>query len=137
MITMEQYVGQYDSPPDWTAARQLNAAELLVACWELEKLAIADGIEFPDNPATGSGVSGETYGGFRPQSCRIGAPHSAHKEGFAVDRYDPKGLIDSWCMANQAKLAACGIYLEHPSKTIGWSHWTTRAPLSRNRVFMP
>lgn len=137
MITMEQYVGPHKFSEDWTAARQLNAAELLIACWKLEQLAIADGITFPNNPKTNSGVSGGTLGGFRPQSCKIGAPHSAHKEGFAVDRYDPEGKIDSWCMANQAKLAACGIYLEHPSKTIGWSHWTTRAPLSRNRVFMP
>ena len=46
MITMEQYVGQYDSSPDWTAARQLNAAELLVACWELEKLPLPMALSF-------------------------------------------------------------------------------------------
>jgi len=137
MITIKQYVGPHADSKDWTAARQLNATELLLACERLEKLAVADGIEFPINPHTGSGVSGDTLGGFRPKSCPIGAPNSAHKEGFAVDRYDPHNLIDAWCMANLDKLAACGIYLEHPAKTNAWSHWTTRAPLSKNRVFMP
>lgn len=137
MITMKQYAGVHEHSPDWNAARQLNAANLLVACWQLEQLAIADGVVFPDNPKTGSGVSGDALGGFRPQSCSIGAANSAHKEGLAVDRYDPHNLIDAWCMANLDKLAACGIYLEHPSKTDTWSHWTIRAPKSKNRVFMP
>lgn len=137
MITMKQYVGIHEHSPDWTAERQLNAANLLAACAKLEELAVADSVVFPDNPKTGNGVSGDTLGGFRPQDCKIGAPKSSHKEGLAVDRHDPKGLIDSWCMVNQGRLAECGIYLEHPTKTIGWSHWTIKAPTSRNRVFMP
>ena len=137
MITFEQYVGIHEHSPDWTAERQLNAVNLLVACARLEELAKEDGVVFPDNPKTGSGVSGDTLGGFRPQDCKIGAAKSSHKEGLAVDRYDPHGHIDSWCMVNQGKLAECGIYLEHPTKTIGWSHWTIKAPTSRNRVFMP
>lgn len=34
-------------------------------------------------------------------------------------------------------LEQCGIFIENPNKTIGWSHWTVRAPGSGNRVFMP
>lgn len=134
---MEQYIGIHLHSPDWTPERQLNAANLLVACAELEKLATVDGVVFPINVYTGSGVSGDTLGGFRPQDCKIGAPRSSHKEGLAVDRYDPKGEIDSWCIVNQDKLAECGIYIEHPTKTFGWSHWTIKAPGSKNRVFFP
>ena len=89
------------------------------------------------NPKTKSQISGETLGGFRPQSSKVGAPKSSHKEGLAVDLYDPDGAIDSWCMVNFEKMAECGIYIEHPSKTIGWSHWTIKRPGSGNRVFFP
>lgn len=137
MITLQQYVGPHGASPDWTGARQANAAALLSACSRLEMLALQDGVKFPINPVTQSGVSGETLGGFRPQACPIGAPTSAHKEGMAVDRYDPDGLIDKWCFEHQARLEQCGIYLEHPDATKGWSHWSTRAPKSGKRVFYP
>lgn len=113
---------------------------MLHACAALEYFAERDGVEFPDNPKTLTGVSGETLGGFRPQNCDQGAAHSSHKEGFAVDRYDPEGLIDKWCMANSevgGLLESCGIYIEHPDATHGWSHWTIRRPGSGNRVFRP
>ena len=137
MITLTQYAGPHASSPDWNDTTQANAAQLLVACSRLEFLAAQDGVKFPNNPATGNGVSGETFGGFRPQNCPIGAPHSAHKEGKAVDRYDPDGLIDKWCFANQDRLESCGIYLEHPDATKGWSHWSTKAPASGRVVFYP
>lgn len=137
MITLDQYVGPHADSEDWTPERRTNAKCLLVACNRLEELALADGVVFPDNPLTNSGVSGSRYGGFRPQDCTIGAPKSSHKEALAVDRYDPNSDIDDWCMANQDKLEACGIYIEHPSATAGWSHWTIKAPRSGRRVFFP
>ena len=140
MITLDQYFGHFRFHPDATPDRIQNARLLLHACSALEYFAVRDGIEFPDNPVTGSGVSGQTYGGFRTQDCPQGAPHSSHKEGMAVDRYDPEGLIDAWCMKNSevgGLLESCGIYIEHPDATPGWSHWTTRRPRSGNRVFRP
>lgn len=137
MITIEQYFGKWIDHPDATPERKENAGRLLVAVEKLEQLAIEDGIVFPDNPATGSGVSGQTYGGFRPQDCPQGAPHSSHKEGLAVDRYDPDNKIDDWCMANLGRLEQCGIYIEHPDSTPHWSHWTIKAPGSGHRVFYP
>lgn len=137
MITLEQYVGPHWASKDWTPERQDNAGRLLEACINLESLATADGVNFPINPKTKSGVSGETLGGFRPQSCTIGAPKSSHKEGLAVDRYDPHGDIDSWCMENQDKLESCGVYIEHPSATVGWSHWQIRPTASGHHVFYP
>lgn len=137
MITLEQYVGSHNDSPDWTPACEARAAILLKACAALEDEMAADGVEFPDNPATGSGVSGQTFGGFRPQDCPQGASNSAHKTGEAVDRYDLTGRIDAWLMAHQGRLVAHGLYIEHPSATVHWSHWTTRAPGSGNRVFYP
>jgi hypothetical protein len=137
MITLEEYIGPHAQSPDWTPVRENYAVALLVCCADLEAEMIDDGVEFPDNPATGSGVSGQTFGGFRPQSCPQGAVNSSHKEGCGVDRYDPRGHIDTWCFKHQDRLAAHGIYIEAPVSTPGWSHWTTRAPRSGNRVFMP
>jgi len=137
MITLEQYFGKWIDHPDATEARKGNAKRLLIACEMLSAMAAADGVVFPTNPATQSNVSGQQYGGFRPQNCPIGAAHSSHKEGMAVDRFDPLNKIDDWCMANLDKLALCGIYLEHPDDTPHWSHWSIRPPLSGNRVFHP
>jgi len=137
MITLNQYVGPHRESPDWTPTCEQNATKLLAASAALEAEMADDGVEFPDNPATGSGVSGQTFGGFRPQDCTQGAPNSSHKKGQAVDRYDPKDEIDAWLMAHQDRLVFHGLYIEHPSATPGWSHWTTRAPGSGNRVFYP
>ena len=137
MITLNQYVGPHRASPDWTPTREQNATKLLAACCALEVEMARGGVSFPDNPATKSGVSGQTFGGFRPQDCPIGAPNSSHKEGLAVDRYDPRGEIDAWCMAHIDRFEKHGIYIEHPSATPGWSHWTIRAPKSGNRAFYP
>ncbi len=137
MITVSQYFGKWSDCDDVTEERRQNAILLLHACAAVEYFAIRDGIEFLDNPHTGSNVSGQTYGGFRPQNCQQGAPRSSHREALAVDRYDPEDKIDQWCMKNIQVLTDCGIYIEHPSATPGWSHWTIRAPKSGNRVFYP
>ena len=137
MISLEDYFGKWWGHADVTDSRIENAESLLDACADLEAIARMDGVEFPINPNTGTQVSGSEFGGFRPQSCRVGVPSSAHKEAEAVDRYDPTGDIDKWCMKNLSKLEACGIYIEHPSATEGWSHWSIRRPKSGNRVFYP
>lgn len=137
MITINEYVGPHRNSPDWTPERQANALVLLDACWQLEQEALKDGMVFPVNPTTGSGVSGKTFGGFRPQNCPQGASNSSHKEGQAVDRYDPQGELCAWAMANLEKLEDHGLYMEHPSATQSWWHLTTRRPGSGNRVFYP
>jgi hypothetical protein len=140
MITLDHYFGPWKDHKDATEERRQNAILLLHACAALQYFAERDGVEFLDNPHTGNNVSGKTYGGFRPQDCPQGAPASSHKQGQGVDRYDPEGLIDAWCMNNSevgGLLETCGIYIEHPEATPGWSHWTTRRPRSGNRVFRP
>ena len=140
MISIDEYFGVHSEHAGITDAMRDNAERLLDACAELENLATADGVEFPINPATGSGVSGQTFGGWRPADCPIGALHSSHKQGLAVDRYDPQGRIDAWCMGNSGRggyLEQCGIYIEHPDDTKGWSHWSIKKPRSGRTVFYP
>ena len=137
MITLEQYVGIHKDSPDWTLERQYNAVKLLSVCADLQALMIEGSVEFPDNPNTKCGIAGTTMGGFRPQSATAGAPKSAHKEGLAVDRYDPSGAIDTWLMNNPAILESFGIYIEHPVCTKGWSHWSIQSPPSGHHVFYP
>lgn len=137
MITLNQYVGPHREHAAWSPAYEQNATRLLARCCALEAEMSAGGVKFPDNPKTKSGVSGTTFGGWRPPECPQGAKDSSHKTGEGVDHYDPFNKIDEWCMAHQDRLAFHGIYIEHPSATNGWSHWTTRAPRSGNRVFYP
>ena len=137
LLTLDQYFGPWRNHPDATKLRRENAVRLLWSVDHLAAIAAADGVVFKPNPKTGSIVSGQQYGGFRPQSCCEGAQNSSHKEGLAVDLYDPIGIVDAWCMRNFDHLEACGIYIEHPTATVGWSHWTIRAPGSGRRAFYP
>jgi hypothetical protein len=135
MITLEQYVGPHADSPDWTTARQDNAVALLAAVNNLISELSDSGVDFPVNPATGSRVSGQTFGGFRPQSCPQGAPTSSHKQGQGVDLYDPKNAIDD--ALTDSILESHGLYREAPSATNHWCHLTTRAPGSGKRTFLP
>ncbi len=137
MITLEEYVGVHACSRDWTPERQDNADALLLCVQALQDEMQVAGIDFLINPHTESCISGQTFGGFRPQDCPQGAPNSSHKDGQAVDLYDPHGDIDAWLMEHVDRLEAHGLYMEHPSATNGWSHWTTRAPGSGHRVFYP
>ena len=137
MIYLSQYVGKWSTSEDWNTERQDNANKLLDAANKLMDCMSAYGIDFLINPTTNSNVSGQTLGGFRPQSCTIGAPLSNHKEGLAIDIHDPINAIDNWLLQNQDKLEQFGIYIEAPTSTIGWSHWSIKPPKSGRHVFQP
>lgn len=137
MITLSQYAGKWRTSPDWNADVEANALRLLTSVNALEAEMARMGVRFPDNPATRSGISGSLYGGFRPQACPIGAEKSNHKQGKAVDRYDPGNMIDDWLMAHQDRMAVHGIWIESPDNTDGWSHWQSVPPNSGNRVYRP
>jgi hypothetical protein len=137
MFTLEDYVGPHSNSPDWTPWRQDNAKDLIEACAGLQEELELRGVHFPLNPKTKTTISGEKYGGFRPQDCTIGAPHSAHKQALAVDRYDPAEEIDNYLMEHQDLLEKFDIYIEHPDSTPGWSHWSIRPPKSGKHVFIP
>jgi hypothetical protein len=135
MFSLKDYVGAHWNSPDWDEERMDNAYALISACSKLQAIMEKDGIVFQMNPKTGTSISGDIYGGFRPQDCPIGAPKSAHKEAMAVDRHDPDEKIDEWLINHQEALVQCGIYIELPERTIGWSHWQIRP--TKNRIFMP
>lgn len=122
-ITLAQYAGPYLSSADFTLERRANAIDLLAAANAVISLAGADGVVFALNPATGCLVAGNGNGGFRPQSSRIGAPASSHKQGAAVDVYDPQRRFASWCYYHQAQVEAAGIAaVENPRWTPTWVH---------------
>ena len=142
MFTLKDYVGVHWNSPDWNEVRIANAQNLMAACKALQERMEADGVVFHINPKTGTTISGEVYGGFRPQDCPIGAPESSHKQGKAVDRYDPYNQIDDWLLAHPEALAEFGIFIEHPDKTPHWSHWAIKTlpsdpPHSGHHIFYP
>ncbi len=137
-MTSDDIVGPWADSPDLTAERTGNIrGRLLPAVNALLDRLLADGVDLAPNPQTGTLVSGQTLGGFRPQDCTIGAKYSNHKQGLAVDIYDPAGSIDRWCCTHLAALAECGIWIEHPDATRGWSHWQCVPPRSGSRIFKP
>ena len=134
-ITLAQYVGIHSTNQDWTLVRTQNAVNLLTAVNSLLDMLVGLGVPMPINPATKSQISGQTFGGFRPQDCCQGAPTSSHKEGQGIDLFDPHEDIDD--AITDAMLAMFGLYREAPSATKGWCHLTTRAPKSKRRSFLP
>lgn len=96
-----------------------------------------DGVHLAADPETGS----LSHSGWRPPAVnaatRNAAPKSNHLKGKACDLYDPKGLLDAWCMAHLDVLEGIGLWLEHPDSTAGWSHVQTVPPRSGRRVFRP
>lgn len=135
MITLSEYVGPHGQSPDWTQECIDSAEELLLWVNALAAYLESQGVVLPTNPATGSRISGKTFGGFRPQSCPQGAPSSSHKTGKGIDLYDPHNGIDN--AITDARLAKFSLYREHPDSTKGWCHLTTRAPGSGRRTFLP
>lgn len=136
-ILITDYFGKWLKHPDVTDTVMDNAIHLLDKVNALLEEAFADGVDLDINPITGSYVSGNTYGGFRPQDCPQGAPQSSHKTGRAVDIHDRHNILDEWCFKHQDRLMHYDLYMEHPQATPRWCHLTTRAPASGKRVFHP
>lgn len=135
MISLVDYFGPHEDSPDATDERHQAAKAMLDRVNELLIDAESHGVELEMNPKTGSLVSGQTFGGFRPQDCPQGAPHSSHKEGRAVDVYDPHGSLDRW--VSDLILEKHDLYREHPADTNGWCHLSDKAPGSGKRTFHP
>ena len=136
-LTLEELYGKWLNHPDATKECKEDSEQFLVLVNALMKTMNDDGFSFKINPLTGSVVGGETFGGFRPQSCPIGAPQSAHKLGRACDLYDPDNAIDSWLTAHPLAVNSIELYFEHPQATPYWSHWSDRKPGSGRKFFMP
>jgi hypothetical protein len=135
MISIEQYFGIWIDKPDATPLCKSDAAAMLGKVNALLAAAAADGVPIKTNPKTGSGVSGETLGGFRPQNATQGSARSKHKTGHAIDIYDPANALDDWL--DDATLAQFELYREHPDDTHTWCHLQDLQPGSGNRTFKP
>jgi len=143
MLTLQNYFGRWINHPDATAERKLNAVKLIAQVNRFVAEAQQSGIMFHENINTESIVSGNEYGGFRPQSCPQGAANSSHKEGAGVDIFDPENKLDQWIdqfedgQRGNSVLEKFGLYREAPESTLHWCHLTTRAPDSGHRTFLP
>ena len=136
-VNLEDYWMGRDSRyrGEWTQEIRANAATLLHRVNAL--LAHMDeGVVFDKHP-NGTLVSS----GWRPAAVNASVPGAAvkskHMTAQAIDLYDPDGEIDDWCMDHLDKLEQCGIWIEHPSATKGWSHMQSVPPRSGKRVFYP
>lgn len=134
-ITVNDYFKAYAGHAEITAEVTGNADRLLARVNSLLESCIADGWVPRVNPATGTLISGQDNGGWRPQACPVGAPKSSHKIGRGVDVADADGSLDA--LVTDDLLEAHGLYREHPDATAGWCHLSDKAPGSGNRTFWP
>lgn len=137
MITSAQYFGRYAEHPDATAERRYHATALLDVVNDLLEVAEADGCALPQNPKTGSRISGSGNGGFRPRDSKVGADNSKHKDGRGIDIYDPQRQFASWCLAHPQELESRGIHMEDPRWTPTWVHLQDVPPGSGKLVYVP
>lgn len=140
MITLGEYFGAKFTHPDATESRKGNARELLHRVNGLLGVAEMAGVYVaPIDPDTGTCISGARGGagdgGFRLQNSSTGAAKSQHKEGNAVDVYDPHNTLDDWL--DDETLAEHGLFREDPSDTPGWCHLQAHPPGSGRHTFKP
>lgn len=136
-ITAAQYFGDYSEHPDATAQVRYHATGLLDVVNDMLEVAEKDGCELPANPGTGCVISGNGNGGFRPQASSVGAINSKHKDGRAVDIYDPGRELASWCIAHPKELEERGLHMEDPRWTPTWVHLQDVPPRSGKLVYVP
>jgi hypothetical protein len=88
-------------------------------------------------------IEAKVSSGYRPSAINKtigGAKMSTHTLCAGIDIFDKGNLIAKKIMSNQVLLEKCGLWLEHPSYTIGkdgngWVHLDIRT--RKNRVFIP
>lgn len=126
MITLEQYLMGRDKQHPISNEQRANAIDLLIRVHYLFGL-----LRIKDFKLSS---------GYRPAAINQavgGAKMSAHTTCQAIDIADPDGSIDLLLINNIDEVEQCGLYLEHPDATLGWSHLMTRAPKSGKRIFKP
>lgn len=90
--------------------------------------------------ATGDAMDRKWNSGWRPAAVNASTPGAAkrskHMTGQAGDVSDDESL-DTWCTTNDGKAAliVCGLWMEHPSNTPGWTHFQTVPPKSGSLIF--
>ena len=142
MITVQDYfMGRREKfPLALTPDIEREAERTVVLANKLLEMAKEAGVELTKlHPENHSLVSS----GWRPPEVNAAtqhaAPNSKHMTGQAIDIYDPDNKLDLWLMttAGQDAIKAIGLWMEHPGKTLGWSHQQSIPPKSGNQVFYP
>lgn len=77
--------------------------------------------------------------GWRPPSINAvtkgASKNSHHMTGHAVDIWDPEGALGNKIF--ERDLVNTKLWMEDPSKTIGWVHLQDLPPASGKRIFLP
>jgi hypothetical protein len=128
MIFIADYLGKHANDATLTTEIVNNASELLE---RVNRLLAEPGC--PPFAGINSGWRPAWYNAKLATAAR----KSLHMDGKAIDLDDDDGELDEWCHSNQAKLAALGLWLEHPAATKGWCHLQSVGPKSGRRVFYP
>lgn len=114
-ITLEQYLMGREKKYFCHEEVKLNAIELLN---RVNRLILMLPVELQDGIVVASG--------WRPEALNAltkGASiRSKHIKGCAIDILDPNDARDSYIMQNQSLLETCGLFIEHPKATPGWTH---------------
>lgn len=139
-ITLAEYFGWKITHADATPERIANATvmlakvnALLLEAQEVGKIRMM--VDFDTKCLISGSPSGQGDGGFRLQSSVTGALKSAHRQGFAIDIYDPAEVLDNWIGRNL--LIKHGLWRESPAHTKNWCHLQSIAPKSGTRSFNP
>ncbi len=115
-----------------------NAEDLIEKVNEVLALFVADGGKLHTNPSTDGLLAGSGSGGYRPEGSTVGATHSKHKTGQAVDVYDPHRELAAWCLAHPAVVhQQLGLSIERPEWTPTWVHFQSVPPGSGVFAFIP
>lgn len=122
LLTPAQYFGTYHAHPAINEVIQHAARGLMNTVNSALIIAAEDGVILTVNPATGTIVSGELNGGWRPPECTIGAAFSKHKTGHGVDIYDPKTVFARWCYSHAGALKKLNLSMERHEWTPSWVH---------------
>lgn len=128
MITVSDYFKAYRNTHshEITQEFEINAELLLDSVNLLLEECKLLGWSPQINPHTGTYISGQDNGGWRPQNCPIGAPKSSHKQARGVDIADADGSLDE--VITDPLLKKYGLFREAPGSTPGWTHLTDRPP---------
>jgi hypothetical protein len=76
--------------------------------------------------------------GYRPAAINKkagGAKMSTHLVCSGIDLYDPDGMLAAKMLDHLDLLEECGLWLENPEHTPGWTHLDIKQ--RKNRVFNP
>jgi len=137
MISFEQYFG-FKLPLAPVEHRE-NAIDLLLKVNALLEYAASDptcGWNWPVDPDTGCCISGTKggggNGGYRLENSKTGTAHSKHKQGRAVDVYDPGNRLDKYL--TDEILERFQLWRERPEMTEKWCHLQSIITLTGKRT---